>query len=118
MKLIFGQQSPSFYLEPEAFPGVHRVCGMVRKDVQRVTGYYPTMAASACEATDMVIIGTVGRSPLLERLASEGRIHLSQIRGKWETYLFQLVSRPLPGVKRALIIAGSDKRGIRGREGR
>ena len=38
MKLIFGQQSPSFYLEPEAFPGVHRVCGMVRKDVQRATG--------------------------------------------------------------------------------
>ncbi len=111
MKFIFGQQSPSFYLEQEAFSGVRRVCDMVRKDVQRVTGSLPPMAASACETADMVIIGTIGRSPLLDRLAAGGQIHLSQILGKWETFIFQLISGPLPGVKRALIIAGSDKRG-------
>jgi len=36
---------------------------------------------------------------------------VTAIAGKWESFLIQVVPKPLPGVASALIIAGSDKRG-------
>jgi len=35
----------------------------------------------------------------------------SFVRGKWEAFLIQVVNDPFPGVDKALVIAGSDKRG-------
>jgi hypothetical protein len=60
---------------------------------------------------DLVIVGTLGKSALVDRLAREGRIDTAALRGKWEGYLIQTVRNPLPGVARALVVAGSDKRG-------
>ena len=39
------------------------------------------------------------------------KIDVSSIAGKWESFLIQVVAKPLPGVSSALVIAGSDKRG-------
>src|SRR5690606_21964776 len=39
------------------------------------------------------------------------RIDVAGVRGTWEAFLIQHVARPLPGVDRALVIAGADKRG-------
>nr|WP_322987235.1 glycosyl hydrolase 115 family protein [Phaeacidiphilus oryzae] len=58
-----------------------------------------------------MLIGTLGRSPVIDRLAAEGKIDTSGVAGRWETSLQQVVDRPLPGVDRALVIAGSDQRG-------
>jgi len=41
----------------------------------------------------------------------EGKIDANAIAGKWESFFLQVVSKPLPGVASALVIAGSDKRG-------
>src|SRR5262249_3839449 len=38
-------------------------------------------------------------------------IDVAAIKGQWESYLLQVVSDPLPDVKSALVIVGSDKRG-------
>lgn len=111
MKLTFGQNAPSFYVDKQAYPGVKRICDIVRHDVQLVTGIQPQLADTPDAAADMVIIGTIGRSPLLNQLSRTGRINLTSIEGKWECFSFQLINRPLPGVKCALVIAGSDKRG-------
>ena len=59
----------------------------------------------------MILIGTVGKSPLIDQLARAGKIDVSGIRGKWESFFLQTVANPLPGVDSALVIAGSDKRG-------
>ena len=59
----------------------------------------------------MVLIGTVGKSPLIDQLARAGKIDVSGIRGKWESFFLQTVANPLPGIDSALVIAGSDKRG-------
>src|SRR5690606_11291389 len=56
-------------------------------------------------------IGTVGHSALLDQLVKAGRIDVSEIEGKWEAHLNQVVDNPWPGIERALVIAGSDKRG-------
>ena len=98
-------------LEESAWPGVRRVCGMVREDVRDVTGVLPEITGTPAVCKDAVIVGTLGRSAVLDGLAASGKLNASAIRGKWEVYSFQAVEHPLPGVDRALIIAGSDKRG-------
>jgi len=40
-----------------------------------------------------------------------GKLDVSAIKGKWEGWQVQTLRKPLPGVERALVITGSDKRG-------
>ncbi len=47
----------------------------------------------------------------MDRLIQEKKIDVSAIAGKWESFLIQVVPKPLPGVASALVICGSDKRG-------
>ena len=60
---------------------------------------------------DAILIGTIGKSAVIDRLIREHKIDVGAVKGKWESTLIQVVERPLPGVKRGLVIAGSDKRG-------
>ena len=60
---------------------------------------------------DPVLVGTIGKSPLIDRLVAAGKLDVRGIAGKWETTVEQVVENPLPGVRRAFVIAGSDQRG-------
>lgn len=100
-----------FFHEETAWPGVRRVAGMVQEDIRLVTGTRPADATPGDAAGTAVLYGTVGRSAMLDALEQSGKIALDGVRGKWEVYLFALVEDPLPGIRRALVIAGSDKRG-------
>jgi hypothetical protein len=53
----------------------------------------------------------LGKSPLIDGLAKSGKINAEAISGKWESFIIVTVANPLPGIDRALVIAGSDKRG-------
>jgi hypothetical protein len=57
------------------------------------------------------VIGTLGASPLIDTLVSTGKLDTAGVAGRWEASLTQVVERPWTGVRRALIIAGSDRRG-------
>jgi Glycosyl hydrolase family 115 len=93
-------------------PGVVRVVNDLQADVERVTGVMPAVATDDVPAqSDVVLVGTIGRSPLIDRLVDAGKLDVSAIAGKWETSLEQVVQDPLPGVERAFVIAGSDQRG-------
>jgi len=59
----------------------------------------------------IVIAGTIGKSPMIQDMIDEDRIDISDIYGKWECFIIQVVDNPLPGIDRALVIAGSNKRG-------
>ena len=111
MKIHFGNSSPVWLLEDTAWPGVKRVCDMVRKDIREVTGVLPDLIRRPAACPEAVIVGTLGRSSLLDKLAAEGKLNPAPIQGKWEVYIFQLISHPFPGIERALMIVGSDKRG-------
>ncbi|KAF2456534.1 hypothetical protein BDY21DRAFT_347479 [Lineolata rhizophorae] len=58
-----------------------------------------------------VIAGTVGMSGLIDGLVEEGKLDVSAIEGEWEAFTSAVVEAPTDGVDRALVIAGSDKRG-------
>ncbi len=94
------------------FPGVIKVLNLLRADLKAVTGMEPALSLDRVPAsTEIVIIGTIGKSPLIDSLAGSGKINVAEIAGKWETFLIQVVENPFPDVENALVIAGSDKRG-------
>jgi hypothetical protein len=108
-------------VDPDDWAGVRRAAGDLQADVARVSGAQPALAqarsvgkaggAGGKTDADVVIVGTLGKSALIDRLAKSGKINAKALRGKWEGYLVQTVRNPLPGVARALVVAGSDKRG-------
>lgn len=60
--------------------------------------------------TSVIIVGTAN-STLMARLEKNGKVDLTDIRGKWETFKTTTVADPLPGIQHGLVIVGSDKRG-------
>lgn len=94
------------------WPGVRRAMEDFRTDIQRVSGLSAEILADRKKAgATSVIIGTAGKSGLIDQLIRKKKIDVSPIAGKWESFLIQTVTNPLPGVKSGLVICGSDKRG-------
>ncbi|MFF1281681.1 glycosyl hydrolase 115 family protein [Streptomyces sp. NPDC058299] len=104
---VFSLVGAPVVVSPEDHPGVVRVAGDLRDDLARVTGVRPGAALGRFP----VLLGTIGRSPLIDGLIRSGKLDVTGVRGKWETSLQTVVDRPLPGVERAFVIAGSDPRG-------
>ncbi len=81
-------------------------------DVERVTGRKPRLKESGEGlSAQAVLVGTIGKSPLIDGLIKSGKLKVDKIRYQWESYLLVVVEDPLPGVKQGLVIAGSDRRG-------
>ena len=100
------------YVEHGDWPGVVRAVSSFADDLKAVTGERAaTLSDLATPPREIVLIGTIGRSPIIDRLVAEGRLDVSALRGHWEMSVTQVVTDPLPGIHEALVIAGSDKRG-------
>lgn len=81
-------------------------------DVERVTGRKPALKQTADGLTEnAVLVGTLGKSPVIDRLVKEGRMDVKDVQGQWESFVIATVADPLPGVSRGLVIVGSDRRG-------
>ncbi|MFH9673807.1 glycosyl hydrolase 115 family protein [Streptomyces sp. NPDC017405] len=104
---VFSLVGAPVVVSPEDHPGVVRVAGDLRDDLARVTGVRPGTTIGRFP----VLLGTIGRSPLIDGLIRSGKLDVTGISGRWETSLQTVVERPLPGVERAFVIAGSDPRG-------
>ncbi|NMO55659.1 glycosyl hydrolase [Actinoplanes sp. TBRC 11911] len=94
------------------YAGVIRVVDDLQADVKKVSGAQTSVTHDTLpNGRDPVIVGTIGKSPLIDRIVARGKLDVSGVRGKWETTIEQVVDDPLPGVRRAFVIAGSDQRG-------
>ena len=52
-----------------------------------------------------------GQNTIIDDLIKNRKIDVKGVSGKWESTLIQVIDSPYKGVKKALVIAGSDKRG-------
>ena len=88
--------------------GVVMAVNSLLNDFQSVTGVRPV--AGQTIAKECMIIGSP-KSQLIQSLMASGKIQREALQGKKEKYLLQVVDHPSAGIDRALVIAGSDKRG-------
>lgn len=102
----------TIYVDAGDWPGVIRVVGDLQADIERVTGRKAAISNDVQSLKgNVVIVGAIGRSRIIDDLAKAGKIDTSRIAGKWESFFLQVVPEALPNVAAALVIAGSDKRG-------
>jgi hypothetical protein len=100
-------------------PGVHIAARNLSVDFARVTQRASSPLKFVTneydgfkkEAETAIIVGSIETSSLLQSLEKSGRLDFNNIRGKWESYMTTIVENPFEGYHKALVIAGSDKRG-------
>jgi len=101
------------YIDPKDHWLIGKVAQSLQEDIRRVTGFAPVLITDLSNAPhipNLIIIGSLDQCALIQRLAHQKMIPAS-LNGKWESYVLKTVRRPIAGVDRALIIAGSDRRG-------
>ena len=100
------------YVSDLDFKGVLRVVGQLQNDIFNVTSVKPIILNNNPKSDDFIlIIGTLDKSPLINNLVKDGKIDATHLKGKWEKFTTQVIDNPFGGTKKALVIAGSDKRG-------
>lgn len=91
-------------VDPEDWKGVIRAANDLGDDVRKVTGTPSELMQTEQLNKGAIIIGTIGKSRLIDQLVADKKIDISTIKGQWESFLIQTVGNNL-------VIAGSDKRG-------
>lgn len=106
------KRTAAMMVSSEDFPGVIRAFKDLQDDIRKVTSILPSLYEDRLPSSKFIILaGTIDKSPIIKKLSDEGKIDVHDIRGKWEAFVIQTIRNPFPGVKQALVIAGSDKRG-------
>ena len=81
----------------------------LQEDLLRVSGT-KAETASTPTASQCILVGSV-ESPYIKQLFKDGKLNKKELQGKNEKYVIQTIDQPMKGVDRALVIAGSDRRG-------
>jgi hypothetical protein len=97
--------------------GVRIAVSSLADDLEHIIGHRPFTIAIGDWASglshdlggDAILVGTVN-SKLIRKLVHEKELDVADLDGKWESFKTTVVTSPFPGVERALVIAGSDKR--------
>ena len=110
---LLGTSAPAdIYVDTADAAVVQIAAKLLGDDIERVTSKHPTVKNDPSSlGQNAVIVGTLGQNKVVDQLVADGKIDVAAVKGKWESFIIQTVDHPLPGVDRALVIIGSDRRG-------
>ncbi len=110
--LIHGDNAVAVETGPDAHPAVVRAARAFERDVAAVRGAGEVPMPDLVEGAEtLVIVGELD-DPAIAALIADGKLDGAAIDGAWEGYVQAVVENPRPGVERALVIAGTDPRGV------
>ena len=91
--------------------GVLIAANNLQKDFERVCGSKAALLNAPSPDTKRYVIAGTLESSYIKQIVKAKKIDEKELKGKVEKYLMTVVDNPLPGVDKALVIAGSDMRG-------
>ncbi|GEN78154.1 glycosyl hydrolase 115 family protein [Chryseobacterium hagamense] len=103
-KIAASGNAAKIMADPDDWKGVLRAANDLGDDVHKVTDAAAPVLTGTNPVPGAIIVGTIGRSKLIDRLISSGKLNVEDLKGKWESFVIQTVGDNL-------VIAGSDKRG-------
>lgn len=103
LKIVFDDSDPV---------SVKTAVQLFAKDVELVTGSLPAVNTGLVNADVLLIAGTVDNNKWIRKLVDEKKINVDSLRNQWERYGVFMIDKPFPKVKRAVVIAGSDRRAV------
>lgn len=88
------------------------VAELFSDDINRVTGIKPVIKNKiGTFSKNCVIAGSIQNNRFIKELIANHKIDVTEVKNKWESCLIQVVNNPFKGIDKALVIAGSDRRG-------
>jgi len=102
----------SIFFDSADYKVVHKISQLFATDIEMISGNKPILLSNYCKLNgNIIIIGTIGKNQLIDQLIAEKKLKAYNIHNKWERFLIQTIDKPFKGVQKALVIAGSDRRG-------
>lgn len=107
--IVFDNKTVNILFDANDQKGIGIAVNNLVEDFNRVCGVKPELLD---EATDKncIIIGSV-ESKYIKQLIKSKKLDKKELYKKNEKYIITTVQNPLEGVEKALVIAGSDRRG-------
>jgi hypothetical protein len=109
--LVVNGTAAPIWIDAQELPGVVRAAHDLQTDIETVTDVRAAFGHRGHPAAYVVVVGSLGHSALIDDLVRRGKLDVGPIRGQWESWIREVVDNPFPGVRQALVIVGSDKRG-------
>ena len=101
------------YVDDNESALVKKSAALLQEDIFMITGKRPVILNTlAVPARNLIIIGTLGQSSAIQQLVKANKINTAALMGQWEAYQLQTLRQPFKGVENALLITGSDRRGV------
>lgn len=109
--LVDQQRAIDIVLDRNELPGVQRAATHLQRDIHAVTGKQPALNHQLAGQKQLVLVGTLGDSQLIEQLIANKKLDVSNIRNQWDAFQVAVIEKPFADVERALVIVGANKRG-------
>ncbi|MES2037078.1 MAG: glycosyl hydrolase 115 family protein [Pseudomonadota bacterium] len=110
--LVNASSAATLYVDMADYAGVQRAVVNLQKDIEGITGKKPAITNDVQSLKGQaVIVGTIGKSKLIDQLIAAHKIDVSGIVNQWDAYQLVTLQNPLPDVAQALVIIGANKRG-------
>ena len=102
-------KTATIIIDENDWKGVFRAAKDLGDDVRQVTGVASPIVEYAAMSSQLtkqahILIGTIGKSRLIDSLIRQKKLDTKKIKGHWEGYCIDVVDGNL-------VIAGNDKRG-------
>ena len=108
-------KTATIIVDVDDWKGVVRAARNLSDDVRKVTGVSSQVDLQSPNSAGLlpherqnlkgsILVGTIGKSRIIDDLIKQKKIDVRQVRNQWESYLLDVVDG-------SLVIAGSDKRG-------
>jgi hypothetical protein len=108
--LVEAGRAPTIVIDPSDAAVVRHAADDLADDIKTVTAQQASVAAAPAGKT-AILVGTLGASKLVDQVVAAKKVDVSRLSGAWESFVIASVDRPLPGVDKALVVIGSDRRG-------
>lgn len=103
-KIVSNGTSAAINIDSTDYKGVVRAAKDLANDIYKVSGTKTPIYQNTKPQKGAIIIGTIGESQMIDQLITDKKINVSEIKGKWESFMIQTVDGNL-------VVVGSDKRG-------
>ncbi|MBO4451019.1 MAG: glycosyl hydrolase 115 family protein [Bacteroidaceae bacterium] len=103
-------KAATIVVDEQDWKGVIRAANDLGDDVRKVTGKPATLLVNSeqrivnSEDDGCIVVGTIGKSRLIDRLIKQKKLDVSKVKGQWESFVIDVMDGNL-------VVAGSDKRG-------
>ena len=100
-------KTATIVVDEQDWKGVIRAANDLGDDVRKVCGTaseVKTLNSKPSTLNSKLIVGTIGKSRIIDQLIKQKKLNVKPIKGKWEGYVIDWVDGNL-------VIAGNDKRG-------